>query len=70
MKDVQISEFAAIVNPQLSSGGARPWGSDALSSELTKGSGWIGSGKPKETSRPPDPFITPSGTASPHHRVR
>ena len=41
MKDVQISEFAAIVNPQLSSGGARPWGSDALSSELTKGSGWI-----------------------------
>lgn len=63
MKVEPIAESAAIANPDPPDGGpATPWGSDALWSELTQGSGWFGPGASKETGTAPDPFITPSGT--------
>ena len=63
MKDAPFSEFAAIVNPELADGEARPRGSDALWSELTQSSGWFDPGASKGTGKQPDPFIAPSGAA-------
>lgn len=63
MNDELITESTAIANPDpLDRGPGTSWGSDALWSELTQGSGWFGTREPDETDTPPDPFITPSGT--------